>query len=311
MGIIKKYFNLGFKKKTEYSTILSIALNICSGIFQFVLGIVIKEYFLCVSGFVSFFLLSSKLNCILGINLENKSFQKRNQSVSILLMLSGVCYIAYMSRLLVFDIHIKQYPLVLAIMIAAISFGQIGVAIYGLFKVKGQGHLYKNIKVINLTSSLTSLVLTQTALMSMSTSQSDLNTSVGYFGIGVGIFSIILGIFVWISPRFSLDGKEHQIYRSSPKEVSKEINIVLLHDKIMGNYYYQGEIKEDLCDGYIKKERICFFRMNLFFKILVCILSELLIFVLAIDGIIYYFRSFRLLKILEQKMKDMGYQKCN
>lgn len=308
MGIIKKYTNLDFKKKTEYSTIISIVFNICSGVFQFILGIITKEYFLCLSGFVNFFLLASKLNCIFGIKgVKNKSFKERNFLVSIMLILSGLCYILYMARLLIFDIQIKQYNMYIAITIAAVSFTQIGLAIYGLVKVKGQGHLYKDIKVINLTSSLTGIVLTQTALLSMKNSEA-LNTSVGYFGIGVGVFTILLGLFLLISPKFSIYGHEHQVFKSVDNINDKEINLIIIKDKIIGNYYYQGRITNNICAGYIRKEKMCFFRMNLFFKIIICILSEILIFVLAIDALIFYFRCFAILRKLNKHMKSLGFE---
>lgn len=308
MGIIRKYTSLDFKKKTEYSTIISIVFNICSGIFQFILGIITKEYFLCLSGFVNFFLLTSKLNCIFGIrNVKNKSFKERNLLVSITLILSGICYILYMARLLIFDIQIKQYNMYIAIIIAAISFTQIGLAINGLVKAKGHGHLYKDIKVINFTSSLTGIVLTQTALLSMKNSET-LNTSAGYFGIGVGFIAILLGVFLLISPKYSIYEREHQVFKSLNTCNNKEIKIMLIKDKIVGSYYYHGEISDNICDGYIKKERMCFFRMNIFFKILVCILSEILIFVLAIDALIFYFRSFALFKKLNKRMEALGFE---
>lgn len=308
MGIIRKYTSLDFKKKTEYSTIISIVFNICSGIFQFILGIITREYFLCLSGFVNFFLLTSKLNCIFGIrNVKNKSFKERNLLVSLMLILSGICYILYMARLLIFDIQIKQYNMYIAIIIAAISFTQIGLAINGLVKAKGHGHLYKDIKVINFTSSLTGIVLTQTALLSMKNSEV-LNTSVGYFGIGVGFIAILLGVFLLISPKYSIYEREHQVFKNRNTCNNKEIKIMLIKDKIVGSYYYHGEISDNICDGYIKKERMCFFRMNIFFKILVCILSEILIFVLAFDALVFYFRSFALFKKLNKRMEALGFE---
>ena len=124
-------------------------ITLCVGIGKFVFGIVFKNPMFGVSGVFSVFMCLSKVECYLGAKTSRKTFKSRNNMIAIFLLIASLVYIFYSARLVFMDFSSMSYPDFAAIIIAAVSFIELGIAIYGLAKVKRKGHYFRNIKIIN------------------------------------------------------------------------------------------------------------------------------------------------------------------
>lgn len=249
IGMIKKYYAMSFENKTVIITKFSIFLNVLLAIGKFILAI-FEGVFLFIAGLLNIFIMISKLECYLGIKYPNKkSFQYRNKMIGFFLMLAGLQYSIYMGRMIFTDIELMKYNEFIGILIATFSFVELGIAIMGCFKSYGKGHYYRNIKLINLCSALTAIVLTEVAIMSFA-NEVDTRKLDGMFGLLIGLLIIIISIFILIAPKISLVGKEHNVYIKVTNDsiLENDINIQLTTSKIYGNYFYQAI----LCDNIIE-----------------------------------------------------------
>ena len=300
--------------KTVFSTKFSIIFNFVLAIAKFILAIVFKNVFFVATGVLNIFFMLSKYECYSGIKYPNKSsFFYRNMMTGIFLMCAGIQYMIYMGRMLYSDIDLMKYDMFLGISIACVSFIELAIAIKGCFNSFGKGHYYRNIKTINLCSAFTAIVLTEVAIMSFA-SQTDSRFIDGIFGISVGGLIVLIAIFIFVAPKVSILDREHNIYKAINKEnIIKEekIEISLTSSKFYGNYTYIAIKKDNLIDGHIVKGRSPLFGWNIYLKILIIVLSEILIFPYAGGALIFYFKNGKLIKELDDKMISIGYKKIS
>lgn len=314
--IIQKYRNLTFEEKTIFATKFSCIFNALLAIGKIVLSIFQGIFFL-IAGIVNILIMLSKLECFLGVRYpKKKSFYYRNNMIGINLILAGIVYAIYMARLIYTNVEVMEYDAFLAINIALISFIEIGIAVKGVFNAYGKGHYYRNIKLINLCSAFTAMVLTEIALTSFA-SEVDTRIIDGIFGISVGGIIILVAGFILIAPKISIVDREHNVYKLINKDIdslskidNENIIIRLTDSKVCGNYVYVAKLENGIIDGHIIKEKTPMLKWNIYIKILLIILSEILIFVYAIWALIFYFKSYKILEKLDILMKNNGYQKC-
>lgn len=310
--LITKYRAFTFEEKTIFATRFSIMFNAFMAFAKFFLAI-FKGVFFFVAGVVNIFVMIAKLECYLGVKQkERKSFKYRNTMIGIFLMLSGIQYAIYMGRMIFSNTEIMQYSMSLGCCIAFVSFIEMGLAIRGCFQAFGRGHYYRNIKLINLCSALTALVLTEVSIMSFA-SEVDPRMANGLFGLTVGGLIVLIAIFIFIAPSVSIVDREHNIYRrvNDKKEdfSETEIDLQLTRSHFYGNYFYVGKKSETGIDGHIKKGKSPLRKYPVLVKILLIILSEILIFPYAFGALIFYFKNATLIKKLDEKMSIHGYEK--
>lgn len=308
---VKKYKSMIFEEKTVFSTKFSIIFNFVLAIAKFILAIVFKNVFFVATGVLNIFFMLSKYECYSGIKYPNKSsFFYRNMMTGIFLMCAGIQYMIYMGRMLYSDIDLMKYDMFLGISIACVSFIELAIAIKGCFNSFGKGHYYRNIKTINLCSAFTAIVLTEVAIMSFA-SQTDSRFIDGIFGISVGGLIVLIAIFIFIAPKVSIYDREHNIYKSinNTTHSNGDLIIKLTNSKLYGNFYYKAIKNNDIVDGHIIKGKSPIRKWNIFIKILVIILSEILIFPYAIGAIIFYYKNATIIKKLDKKMYKEGYIK--
>lgn len=308
--LINKYRMLNFEDKTLFSTFFSILFNLIMASGKIVLSLFQGVFFL-VSGIINLFMMMTKLECYLGVKYPHKkSFKYRNRMTSIFLILAGLEYSIYMARMIFTDVELMEYDMILGVIIAFVSFVEITIAIIGCFKVVGKGHYFRNIKIINLCSAMTAIVLTEVALMSFA-NEADTRNIDGMFGLLVGALIIILGVFVLIAPKISIVDKLHNTYKKDDNSIinEDEINIKLTNSKFYADFYYRGEVKNNKVDGYIYKGKNPILGWNIYIVILVIVLSEILIFPYAVGSFVNYIRNQKLVDILDDKMKQLGYIK--
>ncbi len=312
-NIIKKYYKLSYEQKVFTNTILSIVFSSLLIIGKFIVGI-FSDMIMCVVALYSLFILLSKLQCILGLKNKKKSFDTRNKLISIFFFLAGLIYIFYMGRLVIFDIPKQQYNRLYSILYAFIAFLEIGLSIFGLFKVRKKGHFYRNIKLVNFVTSLTAILTIQIMLLSFDI-ETNTNLYNGFTGIAIGLLTIILAIYIYFAPKISIVDHEHNVYELVAANKNKieihnsELEVVLLKSKIYGNYLFKAKMQANNVDGYIIKENYFWKNLNIFIKILCIILSEILIFIYAIGALIYFIRTFHILEKLDTIMNENGFLK--
>ena len=309
--LLSKYRSLSFKEKKLFLTVISVTINLLFAIGKFVLAIY-NGIFFFVSGMVNIFVMGAKLQCYLGIKFpEKKSFKYRNNIIGLLLLFAGFEYAVYMTRLAFNKVAPMNYDMFLAIVIAFISFLEMGIAIYGCFKSFGKGHYFRNIKLISFSSALTAIALTEVALMTFA-SEIDMTVFNGYFGMGIGTIIEIIAIFIFVAPKFSIYDREHNVYKENNFLLKEEkIEISLTNSKFYGDYIYKGENINGTIDGHIVRGKNPFGKWNIYVKILVVILSEILIFPYAIGAFIFNMRGRKLVKKLDEIMQEKGYVKIN
>ncbi len=311
-NLISNYKNLSFEQRTILYAKFSIIFNIILAFGKFILAIFNGPIFI-VAGIINLFILLSKIECYKGAKkVKNRSFRYRNNLVGISLILAGVQYTIYMARLFIMEGSI-EYNMVLGVCIALVSFVELGVAIKGCFNVVGKGHYFRNLKLINLCSAFTAIVLTEMAITSFSSSE-DHRLMDATFGISVGVIIIFIGVYVLLAPKISIVDREHNIYKSQKEDFdkeSKEIVIPLTFSKFYGNYTYKATKINDLIDGHISKGKSPIFKWNIFIKIIAIILSEILVFPYALGALVFHFKNAWLIKKLDNIMLEKDYVKIN
>lgn len=313
--LIKKYKALKPQKKAAISAFISVVLNMLLAVGKFVLSI-FKGIFFLVSGVVNIFFGFAKLECHFGLkNHDKESFKYRNIKVATFLIIAGVQYSIYMLTLMFAKRSVMQYSDFLAINIALIAFVELGIAIKGMFSISGKGHYYRDIKLINLCSALTALMWAEIALLSFTTGNENMFVC-GLSGAIVGLAIILIAIYIYFAPRISLIDREHNVYISKDQGVvslnldkNNTFRLTLYKSKVFGDYIYTAKYKDGVLDGHISKTKNYWHKLNIWWKIFVIILSEILIFAYAFWAIVYFFRNINLIKKMDKTMLELGFEK--
>lgn len=312
---IRRFRKLPYEEKMMYTTRVSMGMNFLLAIGKIVFGL-FYGFLFCISGMVNGFIFLSKHECFMGIKNTKRTFKTRNNRISIFLFVASIIYTLYMARLVFFDVKVYDYTMFIGVLIAVVSFTEMGVAIYGLIRTKRSGHYYRNIKIINFCSAMTAIVLTQVAIMSF-TNANNSNMLNGLTGMGVGVVILLLSIFIYFAPMVSINDREFNIYELENEEKNTDIkitenkNIILSKSKIYGNYEFSYSFNGYLIEGYIIREKGIWSSLNIYLKIITIIFSEILIFPYAIGRLVYYFRTLTLIKDLDDKMFQQGFIKID
>ncbi len=300
--LIKKYRDLSLEVRSRYFALFSLISNAVLATFKIILS-VYKGVFFLVSGLINVIVIVSKLMCYQGLKDESdEQFKKRNIVTGIFIILMGIQYGIYMSRMIFTNIVVMNYGMRLGIIIACVSFVEMGIAIRGLFKGKGRNRYFHNLKVINFCSAMTAMVLTAIAITSFA-SEDDPRIFNGILGLVVSTIIVFIGVYVLIIPRYSIVGKEVQLFIGVGEQ---EVLIPLTSSKIYGNYYYQGKKEGEILKGYIYQDRSPIYKWNIVIKIIVIVLSEILIFPYMLGALINSFKGNYIIKKLNKKMKLYG-----
>ncbi len=180
-------------------------------------------------------------------------------------------------------------------------------------KLKEKVILIENLKLINFVLGVEAMVLTENAILSFTSKETYVESS-SLFGFIVGLFVMILSIFMLLSPYITIADQEKNDFvlldESKNKIISKEGEVLLKHSYIYGDYVYKYRyIDEKEVEGEIIRKEGFFKKANIFIKIKLIILSEILIFVWLIGRFIYFLRCAFLIKELEKVMRENGFQK--
>lgn len=201
-------FERAGKKRGRFLHITGAAClgNLLVGLGKLVMGMISLSFFTCVSAFYTFGMAAAKVVALAGIlKEENSRAQYRYYKISGLILIgSSVAYILY-SVWIQFHPPTSVYHMYIALGIATVTFTEITLNIRGVvIEHKNKSPLFHALKMINLASSLISLVLVQNAILSFVHDEQEVadehlaEMSSGLIGIFMGSIAALLGIFMLI-----------------------------------------------------------------------------------------------------------------
>ena len=273
-NLLRKYKELSFEQKTLYKTIIGLCFSTVLACGKLVIGL-FTDYNMISIAVYTFGILFAKLECVLGIKPNKRTFKQRNILIAVFLFIASVFYIGFMVRMFFIERKLKDNGMIYVLLLAFISFVELGFAITGLFRITN-----------------------------------------AYSGIGVGCFIALCGVYILFAPKISIIGREHNVFELFEKDKNKLINmekdtveLPLCHSTVYGSYVYRAIVIDGIIDGHIERNKSLWKRMHLFWKIICCILSEILLFVWLIGRLLFFFRSINLPKRLERKMNNNGFIK--
>lgn len=313
-NIFQIYKEKSFEQKTIILTVCGLCISTVLASGKLVIGI-FTDHNLCSVAVYTFAMLLAKLECVLGVKSNKRSFQNRNLCVAVFLFFSSVFYVGFMCRMFFIERKTHEYSFIYVLLLAFISFIELGFAIAGILRTKNKGHFYRNIKIINFCISLMAILTTQMALLDYcSTANTDVYNA--YTGIGVGCFTAACAVFIFFAPKISVIDKEHNVFELVHETENKLINtsiskveITLCSSTVFGSYVYRASLQNGRLDGNIERAPSLWKRMHVSVKILCCILSEILLFVWLFGRLIFALRSLNIPKRLEIKMNENGFVK--
>lgn len=315
-NLINKYKELTFEQKTVFRTICGLYFSSILACGKLIIGL-FTDYNMISIAVYTFGILLAKLECVLSVKTNKRTFKQRNLLVALFLFVSSFFYIGFMCRMFFIERKIRNSSMVYVLLLAFISFVELGFAIAGLFNSKVKGHYIRNIKIINFCIALIAILTTQMSIINMNSKTGVVDIANAYTGIGVGIFIALCAVFILFAPKTSIIDREHNVFVLSNAEENKLINlsnetveIILSRSSVYGSYVYRATIQDGkTIDGNIEREKSFWKHMHILLKILCCILSEILIFVWLIGRLIFFLRSINLPKRLERKMNKNGFEK--
>lgn len=170
--LIRKYRESSFEQKTLYKTIIGLCFSTVLACGKLVIGL-FTDYNLISIAVYTFGILIAKSECVLGIKTNKRTFQQRNILIAVFLFFASVFYIGFMVQMFFIDRKLKDNGMIYVLLLAFISFVELGFAIAGLIRTKNKGHYYRNIKIINFCVALIAILTTQMSILNM---QSETNT---------------------------------------------------------------------------------------------------------------------------------------
>ena len=115
------------------------------------------------------------------------------------LAFSSIIYIGYAFRLL-YNETLPTYHLIIRITIAAVSFLELGLSIYGLRKMfKVNNILFSGLKFVNFSSALAAIALTHSVLIIEDASYDIIINSTMAICFAVGVISLMMSIYMLVN----------------------------------------------------------------------------------------------------------------
>ncbi len=274
------------------------------------------DYSLCAIAIYTLVLLLAKFECVLGVKSNQRTLQRQNRLIALLLCLASLVYIGCMVQMLFVPRAVKSYNLQYTCIIAFISFAEFGFALAGIISKKYQGYyLYRNLKIINFIIALMAILTTQMVILDFTLTQ-NVDLFNACTGIGIGVVTILCAIYILYAPRIGVAGHEHQaFYLCVPTQNhlvdahTTALTLTLCRSWLFGNYVYHASVHHDTISGNITRTPSLWKRMHISLKILCCILSEILIFVWLLARWLFFFRSATVPHRLIKTMSQNGFTK--
>ncbi|MEG1524213.1 MAG: hypothetical protein RRZ24_02290 [Clostridia bacterium] len=201
-------------KRMGLFTRLSVCKDIVLAVGKFVVGIFTQSIFLFINSFFSVGMGLARFLCLKSIHQSRKVQCSCYRTVGVLVLISGLVYMLYSVRLFIVG-STTRYPMKIAIAIAVFTFTEIILNIKGSNTArKSKAPIPEAIRLTNLASNLTCLVLTQIAIISFFYT-GDASHINGLTGIVFGGGAASIGVYMMLHTRW-LDKHAHEIFENSP-----------------------------------------------------------------------------------------------
>ncbi len=314
-GPIRRYAALPQEKKIVLKATIGLCFSAALACGKLLVGL-FTDYNLVSIAVYTLAILLAKAECILGIKSERRTFLQRNRLIAIFLGAASAVYVGFMCRMFWIERRIRNNGMVYSLLVAFISFCELGFALAGLFRTKDKGHFYRDIKIIDLCVAFIAILTTQMTLLNLQSETGVVHIFNAYSGIGVGCFIALCAVYILIAPRTSVVGREHGKFVLRTEKDNRTIDmgrprteIVLCRSYVYGDYVYRAAVEGDTVEGDIGRGPSLWKRMHPVWKILCCILSEILIFAWLAGRLVLFFRSMDLPARLERTMNENGFVK--
>lgn len=309
-NLFAEYRGLTFEKKTVVNTIISLCFSFALAAGKFVVGL-FADPALCIIALYTSALLVAKVQCLLGVK-AGAAFKKRNVLVAVFMMISSVTYIFFMCATLFAQRTVRAHGLTYVVLLAFISFCELGFAVAGIFRTKSRGHFYRSIKIISFCTALIAILTTQTAILGF-TDAGDAAPYNALTGGCVGVFIAACAVFILVAPKLSVAGREHNAYVLKNPSENKSVKegafqLLLCKSAVYGSYIYRAVFADGRLEGDIVRTPSLWKRMNIYCKILCCVLSEILVFAWLLGRAALFIRSANLPARLNKLLAEEGFE---
>lgn len=308
------YRKLPYEQRVLLITTLGMCGSALLAVGKFTVGLFFN-YNLCTIAVYTIALVLSKLECVKGAKSKKRKFATQNMLISLFLLFSSIIYTGFMCRNLIIPPKHHEYNLSYVCIIASISFFELGLSIFGIIKTKNKGFYYRNIKIINFCMAMIAILTTQVVILDF-TGTKNVDTANAVAGMGIGIVIALLAVYILVAPKISLIDREHHAFTLNSESKNKIISLSetqaslpLCKSKIYGTYSFVATVDGKKVEGDIVLGAGIWKDMNIYLKILCCILSEILLPCWLIGRFIFFLRSANLPKKLEQLMLQNGFEK--
>lgn len=195
------------KKKQQYALQITgafCAANFLLGTGKLVMGLYAGSVFTCVNAGYTYAMVAAKQCALHGFAAPAEKHPRYYRGSAVILILASVLYAVYAARLLRHPEE-PHYHMYVAIGIAAFTFTEIGLNLWGALRERNRSILRHALKMISLASSVIGLVLTQTAILSFTQegSGAELSKVNGLMGLLMGAAAALMGCWMlrWISKK--------------------------------------------------------------------------------------------------------------
>lgn len=228
------YKNMSYKQKTTLHNKISMAGNFAWALIKLVLAGLISSYFLTLSGFYTMCIGLCKCSYFDGRR-NAKNFIKEKKyyfQIACSIIVAGLIYLLYIFEIFL-NTYEQSYALIISITFALVAFCEIFFSVRGLIKSwASKDPLLVGLKITNVCSALSSLVLTQIALLSVSVKVEDSILYNTLFGMIIGLITVALGVYLIFYYNYFLkkhikmlkNNKKYKICLKMLKIMSKSIN---------------------------------------------------------------------------------------
>ncbi len=314
---IRKYRALSYEQRTVVNTIIGLCFSTVLAGGKLAIGL-FTDYNLVSIAIYTLAILFAKYECILGIKSDKKTFIQRNRRIAAFLFVASAAYIGFMCRMFFTGQRLKSRGMLYVLLLATISFCELGFAIAGLYRTKHRGYFYRDIKIINFCVALIAILTTQMSILNLKSETGDVSIFNAYTGVGVGCFIALCAVYILIAPKASVIGREHNKFLLQREKSNRLVDfgkekfeLVLCRSNVYGDYIYRAKVCENTVEGDIVRGSSLWQRMPIVLKIGCCILSEILVFPWLIGRAVLFFRSVNLPARLERTMNDNGFVKAD
>lgn len=207
MGQWSKRFRTLLQKKKEYSLHITgafCAANFLLGTGKLLMGVYSGSVFTCVNAGYTYAMVAAKQCALQGMKAPAERQLRYYRGTAGILILASMLYAVYSLRLL-WQPEAPRYHMYVAIGIAAFTFTEIGLNLWGALRERKKNILLHALKMVSLASSTIGLVLTQTAILSFTqeSAGAELSRANGAMGVLMGTAAALMGVWMlrWIGKK--------------------------------------------------------------------------------------------------------------